>query len=79
MLGNWYFSNGNPVTNTGDPSYRSNRGQNEIRNGRPFYGSVRLFRRRRVPPIQSEGPCSCVLPDCFNVNQTLNAYIGEFF
>ena len=21
MLGNWYFPNGNPVTNTGDPSY----------------------------------------------------------
>ena len=78
MLGNWYFPNGNLVTNTGDPSYRSNRGQNEVRNGRRFYGSVRLF-RRRVPPVQNEGPYSCVLPDRFNDNQTFYAYIGEVF
>ena len=77
MLGNWYFPNGDPVTNTGDPSYRSNRGQNEVRNGRQFYGSVRLF-RRHIPPIQNQGPYRCVLPDRSNVNQTLNAYLGEF-
>ena len=78
MLGNWYFPNGNLVTNTGDPSYRSNRGQKEVRNGRQFYGSVHLF-RRRVPLVQNEGPYICVLPDRFNVDQTLNAYLGEFF
>ena len=78
MLGNWYFPNGDPVTDTGDPSYQSNRGQNEERNGRQFYGSVRLF-RRHVPPSENGGPFRCVLPDRFNVNQTLNAYIGEIF
>ena len=78
MLGNWFFPNGSQVTNTGDPSYRSNRGQNEVRNGRQFYGSVRLF-RRHVPLVQNEGPYSCVLPDRFNVSQTLYAYIGGVF
>ena len=48
-----------------------------MRNGRQFYGSVRLL-RRCVPPIQNQGPYSCVLPDHFYVNQTLNAYLGEF-
>ena len=78
MLGNWFFPNGSQVTNTGDQSYRSNRGQNEVRNGRQFYGSVRLF-RRRIPPQENGGPFSCMLPDSSNVMHTLNAFLGEFF
>ena len=79
MLGNWYFSDEiNPIGNTGSPAYRSNRGQNEVRNGRQFYGSVRLF--RRYGPLIPDPPFfRCELPDRSNAIQILYAYIGEFF
>ena len=78
MLGDWYFPDGTPVTNTGSPAFRSNRGQNEVRSGRQFYGSVRLFRRYSAP-IPDPPTFSCELPDYYNVTQTLYAHIGEFF
>ena len=77
MLGNWYLPDGTPVGNTGNGVFHSNRGQNEVRNGRQFYGSVRLF-RRYTPSIPDSPIYRCELPDRFNVMQTLYAYIGEF-
>ena len=77
MLGNWFFSDGTLVGNSGGPAYRSNRGQNEVISGRQFYGSVRLF-RRYSPPIPDPPFFYCVLPDHSNVLQTLYAYIGAF-
>ena len=80
MLGNWYFPDGTPVGNTlGNTAVlRSNRGQNEMRSGRQFYGSVRLF-RRYTPAIPNPPIFRCELPDRSNVTQTLYAYIGEVF
>ena len=77
MLGNWYFPDGTPVGNTGIAVFWSNRGQNEMRSGRQFYGSVRLF-RRYTPAIPNPPIFRCELPDRSNVTQTLYAYIGEF-
>ena len=46
--GDWFYPNGNIVQFDGFPLnavFRANRGQNEIRNGRQFYGSVCLWHR----------------------------------
>ena len=77
VRGNWYLPNGAVVTNTGNPTFQSNRGPNEERNGQQFYGSVRIF-RRYAPP--QRGRFRCELPSAAdpNVNQTLCANIGEF-
>ena len=77
MLGNWYLPDGTPVGNTGNGVFHSNRGQNEVRNGRQFYGSVRLF-RRYTPLLPNPPIYHCELPNRFNVMQTLYVYIGEF-
>jgi hypothetical protein len=59
-------------------AFWANRGQNEFRNGRQFYGSVRLW-RQFTPP--ERGRFRCELPSAANptVNQTLYANICEFF
>ena len=52
VRGNWYYPDGQTVVPfsgsdnliTGGPSsFLTNRGPNEVRNGRQFYGSIRLF------------------------------------
>ena len=75
VRGNWYFPNGDIVTDTGSRVFRSNRGPNEA--GQPL-GSVRIF--RRYTPTQ-RGRFRCELPSSAdpNVTQTLNANIGGLF
>ena len=64
-LGNWYFPGGG----SGDGGiFQTNRGQNEVRNGQQFYGSVRLW--CQYTP-QERGLLRCELPDAKNVNQNL--------
>ena len=76
VRGNWYFPNGDIVTDTGSRIFRSNRGPNEERNGRQFNGSVRIF--RRYTPLTPRGRFRCELPNAADVNQILYANIGEF-
>ena len=82
--GDWYYPNGSIVPNNisldvRTPSiFQSNRGQNEIRNGQQFNGSVRLWRRWSSPP--ERGHFYCELPsatDSPSVTQTLYANIGK--
>ena len=78
--GDWYFPDGRRVefNPTASLSFRANRGPNEVRDGRQFYGSVRLFRRFGYPP--GRGHFYCELPSAADssVNQTLYANIGNF-
>ena len=78
--GDWYYPNRSRVEFDGNPAnrvFRANRGQNEVRNGRQFYGSVRLW--RRFTPTE-RGHFRCEIPSAANpnVNQTLYANICEF-
>ena len=78
-LGNWYYPDGSTIDQLDDggigPKFRSNRGQNEVINGQPFYGSVRLW-RRWTP--RERGLFRCELPDTNDVNQSLYVNICEF-
>ena len=79
--GDWYYPDGSVVEFDGHPMntiFRSNRGQNENRNGRRFYGSVRLW--RRYSPTE-RGHFYCEIPSAANpnVSQTLYANIGELY
>ena len=81
MRGDWYYPNGSRVLFDGNPQnlvFRRNRGPNEIRNGRRFYGSVRLWRRFGPP---ERGGFRCELPSAADpsVNQTLYANIGKTY
>ena len=74
VRGEWYYPNGNVVDLDLDgrqSRFLSNRGPNEVINGRQFYGSVRLF-RRWTP--NERGRFRCELPD---VTKILYANIGE--
>ena len=78
--GDWFYPNGRVVEFDGFPRnavFRANRGQNVMRNGRQFYGSVRLW--RRFTPTE-RGRFRCEIPSAANpnVNQTLYANICEF-
>ena len=73
MLGNWYLPNGNVVTNTGSPAFRSNRGA--ATTGQ--LGSVRIFRRYNPPTPR--GRFRCELPSAADSSINLYANIGEFF
>ena len=80
VQGDWYSPDGNVVpfdTIDGRAAFQSNRGPNEVLNGRQFYGSVRLWRRYSRPP--GRGRFHCELPSAAdpNVNQTLYANIRE--
>ena len=80
VRGEWYYPDGRIVPyDTGDQAaaLRRNRGPNEFRNGRHFYGSVRLFKRWSKP--EQRGRFRCELPSAANssINQTLYANIGE--
>lgn len=75
--GDWYYPDGRVVqfdTDGLNSAFRTNRGPNEFRDGRRFYGSVRLF--RRFTPSQ-RGHFHCELPDHNSVNQILYVNIGE--
>ena len=79
VCGNWYYPG--PSGSKVDLNLRgrqlrflSNKGPNEVINGRQFYGSVRLF--RRYTPHE-RGRFRCELPDANNVTQILYANIGE--
>ena len=78
VRGDWYYPDGSvvpfDVPGGRAVAFRRNRGPNEIRSGRQFYGSVRLF-RRWTP--RNRGRFRCELPDANNVTQTLYANIGE--
>ena len=77
VRGVWYLPNGDVVTNTGSPAFRSNRGPNQVINGQQFNGSVRIF-RRYTPP--ERGRFRCELPSTANpnMNHILYANIGNF-
>ena len=80
VQGDWYYPDGSVVpfgTISGGAAFQSNRGPNEVLNGRQFYGSVRLWRRYSRPP--GRGRFHCELPSAAdpNVNQTLYANIRE--
>ena len=88
VRGNWYYPDGqtavpssgsNNYITGGLSSFLINRGPNEVRNGKQFYGSVRLFRRWSSPP--ERGHFRCELPSAAdpNVTQTLYANIGELY
>ena len=80
VRGDWYYPDGRRVLADGFPLhtiYRRSRGPNEFRNGRQFYGSVRLW--RRFTP-RERGLFRCELPSAADpsVNQILYANICEF-
>ena len=80
-LGGWYYFNGGIIQDQQyyyGALYSSNRGQYEFRDGRQFYGSVRLY-QFFFPSGYNNGqfPYTCELPDANNVTQTLYANIGE--
>ena len=80
--GDWYYPDGRevPMGNNirGAVSFLVNRGANEVRNERQFYGSVRLF--RRWSKQQERGRFRCELPSAAdpNITQILFVNIGEF-
>jgi hypothetical protein len=82
VRGDWYYPDGrtvpnNTISHRGSAEFLINRGPNEVRNGRQFYGSVRLFRQWSKPP--ERGRFRCELPSAANPNitQILYANIGE--
>ena len=77
--GNWYHPNGTAVefyTEDTNAAFQRNRGPSEVRSGRQFYGSVRLWRRWSPP---ERGRFYCKLPSAADpsVNQILYVYICE--
>ena len=79
--GEWYYPDGTAVPFDSPEwiiAFHKNRGPNEIRNSRQFYGSVRLFRQWSNPP--ERGRFRCELPTAAhpNVSQRLYANIGGF-
>ena len=79
VRGDWYYPDGREVPNdTRGASFLVNRGANEVRDGRQFYGSVRLFRRWSMQ--QERGRFRCELPSAADPNVTLTLFvnIGEF-
>ena len=78
VRGDWYYPNGSVVLlDALGSTFLSNRGPNEVINGRQFYGSVRLFRRYSQPPGRGRFRCELLNAAYPNVNKTLYANIGE--
>ena len=78
VRGDWYYPDGSVIPfDAGGATLRANRGPNEVRDGRQFYGSLRLFRRYSLGIVR--GRFRCELPDAANPNisQVLYANIGE--
>ena len=79
VRGNWYFPDGSVVQfNAGGSTLRANRGPNEVRDGRQFYGSVRLFRRYSLPRGRGRFRCELLNAADPNSTQVLYANIGGF-
>ena len=74
-LGNWYFPGGGVIVSGGGGTFQTNRGQNEMRNGQQFYGSVRLW-WYYTPPNNQRGLFHCELPDSRGDIQALFVNIG---
>ena len=77
VQGDWYYPNGTVVPlgeKGGRATFRSNRGPNEVIDGRQFYGSIRLFRRWGNP--QEKGRYRCELPSAADPNVTLILYVN---
>ena len=84
VRGDWYYPDGHriryrSISQDGTAEFLINRGPNEVRNGRQFYGSVRLFHRWSDPP--ERGHFRCELPSAADpsVHQILYANIGNNF
>ena len=79
VRGDWHYPDGRTVQyDAWGSTFRRSRGPNEVRDGKQFYGSVRLYRRYNRPP--ERGRFHCELPTAADpsVNQTLYANICEF-
>ena len=82
VRGDWYYPDGSTVPsgniNHGGNAFLRNRGPNEVRSGRQFYGSVRLF--RRFSAIPERGRFRCELPSAAapNTDLTIHVNICEF-
>ena len=79
VRGDWYYPDGRAVPFYGYSfAFRANRGPNEVRNGRQFYGSIRLFSQFSNPP--EKGRFRCELPSAGDpsANQTLYVNICRF-
>jgi hypothetical protein len=79
VRGDWYYPDGRTVPSgdiiyPGEYAFLRNRGPNEVRNGRQFYGSVRLFRRYSNPP--ERGRFRCELPSAADPNVTPILYVN---
>ena len=80
VRGDWYYPNGSVVLLDAlghTVTFLSNRGPNEVINGRQFYGSIRLFRRWSKPPGRGRFRCELFSAADPNITQTLFANIGE--
>ena len=81
VRGSWYYPDERIIPHIGNASsgftFLKNRGPNEVRNGRQFFGSVRLYRQYSRP--QERGHFRCEIPSAANPNvtQILYANIGE--
>ncbi len=60
--GDWFYPDGREVMNNSNEEFQANRGPNEIRNGRQFYGSIRLWRLSSVPPGRGPAQFRCEIP-----------------
>ena len=80
VRGHWYYPDGSVVMyNIGywEKTFRSNRGPNQILEGRHFNGSVRLWYKYSNPPGRSRFHCELPSAADPNVNLVLYANIGE--
>ena len=86
--GDWYYPDGqtavpssdpNNIIIDGPPSFLTNRGPNEVRDGRQFYGSVRLFHRWSGPPERGRFRCELPITADPSVTKILYANIGELY
>ena len=78
VRGDWYYPDGSVVLlDALGITFLSNRGPNEVINGRQFYGSVRLFRRWSNPPGRGRFRCELLSAAGPNATQILYATICE--
>ena len=78
LRGNWYYPSGRIVDFVAEDRevFRANRGQNEVINGRQFYGSVRLFCTNRYRRPLETGYFRCELPSAADSTTTQILYVN---
>ena len=78
LCGNWYYPSGRIVDFVAEDReiFQANRGQNEVINGRQFYGSVRLFHTNRHRRPLETGYFRCELPSAADSNATQILYVN---